>query len=201
MTLKNNRAPLLCYFKLCASLHHHRLIRNGIPVQKHSIRVKIDELFVPCGLVTWQMTSKHNRAHFQPTLTFVHHFVTIGEFKLDLQSRNAQFGSKSTIFLVVWPWNLTDDLEKQQSTSSMTHEALCIISSPCMNSNSSYGPETAKFGFWPSWSWPLTLILCMDITFVNGNHSWKFYDDRMTGTLSKRCDRQTDGGTHGLNHT
>ena len=47
------------------------------------------------------------------TSSFVHHFVAIGEFKLELRSGNAQFGSKSTIFLAVWPWNLTDDLETQ----------------------------------------------------------------------------------------
>ena len=45
--------------------------------------------------------------------SFVHHFIAIGEFKLELQSRNAQFGSKSTIFFAVWPWKLMDDLEKQ----------------------------------------------------------------------------------------
>ena len=45
--------------------------------------------------------------------TFVHHFMANGEFKLELQSGNAQFGSKSTIFLAVWPWNLIDDLEEQ----------------------------------------------------------------------------------------
>ena len=31
------------------------------------------------------------------TSSFVHHFVAIGEFKLELQSGNAQSGSKSTI--------------------------------------------------------------------------------------------------------
>ena len=43
----------------------------------------------------------------------VQHFIAIGEFKLELQSGNAQFGSNSTIFRAVWPWNLTDDLVKQ----------------------------------------------------------------------------------------
>ena len=33
---------------------------------------------------------------FYATSSFVHHFVAIGEFKLELQSGNAQFGSKST---------------------------------------------------------------------------------------------------------
>ena len=46
-------------------------------------------------------------------LSFVQHFIAIGEFKLELQSRNAQFGSNSMNFRAVWPWNLTADLEKQ----------------------------------------------------------------------------------------
>ena len=50
---------------------------------------------------------------FYATSSFVHHFVAIGDFKLELQSGNAQFGSNLTIFRAVWPWNLTYDLEKQ----------------------------------------------------------------------------------------
>ena len=45
--------------------------------------------------------------------SFVQHFIAIGEFKLELQSGNAQFGSNSMIFRAVLPWNLTYDLEKQ----------------------------------------------------------------------------------------
>ena len=45
--------------------------------------------------------------------SFVQHFIAIGEFKLELLSGNAQFGSNSTILRAVWPWNLTYDLEKQ----------------------------------------------------------------------------------------
>ena len=50
---------------------------------------------------------------FYATPSFVHHFIAIGEFKLELQSGNAQSGSNLTIFRAVWPWNLTDDLEKK----------------------------------------------------------------------------------------
>ena len=50
-------------------------------------------------------------------------------------------------------------------------------------------------GSWPLWPWPLTLTFCMDITSVIGNHSWKFHDDTMRGTLWKRCHRRTDGQT------
>ena len=45
--------------------------------------------------------------------SFVQHFIVIGEFQQELQSGNAQFGSNSTIFRAVWPWNFMDDLEKQ----------------------------------------------------------------------------------------
>ena len=34
MTLKNNRAPLLCIIKLYASFHHHTWIQNGVTVRK-----------------------------------------------------------------------------------------------------------------------------------------------------------------------
>ena len=34
MTLKNNRAPLLCYFKLCASFRSHLCIQIGVRVRK-----------------------------------------------------------------------------------------------------------------------------------------------------------------------
>ena len=45
MTLKNNRAPLLCCFKLYASFHNHRCIQSKVKVRKHSIRVKIGDFF------------------------------------------------------------------------------------------------------------------------------------------------------------
>ena len=113
MTLENNRAPLLCCFKLCATFHSHRWIQAGVTVRKRPIWVKIDNFFsrvtLPFDVWPWK-TLGHL---FYATSSFVHHFVAIGDFKLELQSGNAQFGSNSTIFRAVWPWNLTDDLEKQ----------------------------------------------------------------------------------------
>ena len=43
MTLKNNRAPLLCYFKLYASFRSHRWIKAGVTVRKRPIWIKIDD--------------------------------------------------------------------------------------------------------------------------------------------------------------
>ena len=161
MVLKNNRAPLLCYFKLCASLHRLQSIQTGVTVQKRPIRVKICDFFVPGDLEIWQMTLTNNRLpflyHFKlcasfhnhwwiqtrvtvrkhpfwvkigdfwshvtlkfdgwpwktighlfyPTSSYVHHFVDICEFKLELQSGNRQIGAKF-IFTSV---TLTFDLD------------------------------------------------------------------------------------------
>ena len=100
MTLKNNRAPLLCCFKLCASFHSHRCIQTGVTVRKRPIWVKIGDILPP---VTFEFNgwSWKTIGHlFDTTLSFVHHFKAINEFKLELQSGNAQFGSKSVIFFV-----------------------------------------------------------------------------------------------------
>ena len=112
MTLKNNKAPLLCYFKLCASFPSHWRIQIWITVRKRPIWVKFD-IVEPCDLEIWWMTFKTIGHLFYATSSFVHHCVAIDEFKLDLQSRNAQSGSNWTLFRAVWPKNLTDNLEKQ----------------------------------------------------------------------------------------
>ena len=146
MTLQNNRAPLLCFFKLCASFHTHCWIQIGVTVRKHSIRVKIHDFFSRVTQKYYEWPSKTTGHLFNATSSFLYHFVPIGEFKLELQSRNAQFGSNSMIFRAVRPWNLMDDLEKQEGTSSMLLQALCNISHPLVNSNWSYSPETPNLG-------------------------------------------------------
>ena len=62
MTLKNNRAPLLCYFKLCASFRSHWWIQTAVTVRKRPIWVKIDNFFEQCDLEILRMTLKNNRA-------------------------------------------------------------------------------------------------------------------------------------------
>ena len=98
---EKNRAPLLYYIKLCASFQIHHWIHTGVTVRKHSVRVEIDDFLS-------HVTLKFDRWHwetlghiFNATASFLFHFVAIGEFKLELQSGNAQFVFKSTIFLAV----------------------------------------------------------------------------------------------------
>ena len=113
MTLQNNRAPLLYYIKLCAAFQIHRWIETEVTVRKCSIWVKISN-FLSRVTLKFDVWPWKTIGHlFYSTSSFMHHFVAIGEFKLELQSGNGQFGSNSTIFIAVWPWNLMDDLEKQ----------------------------------------------------------------------------------------
>ena len=75
----------------------------------------------------------------------MHHFVAIGEFKLQLQSGKAQSGSNSTIFRAVRPWNLTDDLAKQYgifyATSSFVYHFIPVF-------KISAGPRTLTGKIW-----------------------------------------------------
>ena len=123
---------------------------------------KIGDFFVPCDLEIWWMNFKKIIGHlFYAASSFVNHSIAFSKSKLELQSRNDQFGSKAMIFLAVWPWNLTDYLEKTQGTSSMLLQALCIILQPLVNSNWSYSPVTPNLGqnwrfFLAVWPWNLT---------------------------------------------
>ena len=94
LILKNNRVPLLCYIKLCASFQSHQRIQTGVTVRKRSIRVKISNLL---SRVTFKFDGwpwKIIEHLFYVASSFVHHFIAICEFQLKLQSRNAQFGSE-----------------------------------------------------------------------------------------------------------
>ena len=115
MTLENNRAPLLYYIKLCASFQIHRWIQIGVTVRKRSIWVKIGNFLsrVTLKFDGWPWNTKGHL--FYVASSFVHHFTAISEFELELQSGNAQFWSKSTIFLAVWPWNLLNDLKNNRA--------------------------------------------------------------------------------------
>ena len=116
MTLKKNRAPPLHYLKLFAWFRSHWWIQTGVTVRKRPIWVKFKDC-LSCVTSKFDGWPSKTIGHlFYATSSFVHHFdhfVAIGEFKLQLQSGNARFGSNSTISRAAWPWNLTDDLLKQ----------------------------------------------------------------------------------------
>ena len=64
MTLKNNRAPLLCYFKLCAALISYPLVNSNWSYSPETPNLgQIRRFLEPCDLEIWRMTLQNNRAH------------------------------------------------------------------------------------------------------------------------------------------
>ena len=108
---KNNRAALFYCFKLCASFHSHQLIQTRVTVRKRPVWAKSMVFLSRETLKFDRWPWKTIGSLFSATTSFVYHFIAISEFKLELQSGNEKFGSKSMISLVLW--NLTEDLEKQ----------------------------------------------------------------------------------------
>ena len=132
MTLKTNRAPLVCYFRFCASFHCHWWIQSYSPETPGKFGSKLEIFFVPCGLEIWRTTLKNNRA------SLLCHIKLSALFHCHMWTQTGVTVRK----LITWVFDLCDlDLR------------------------------------------PLTLTFCMDITFVNGNHFWKFHDDTMRETL------------------
>ena len=109
-------------------------------------------------------------------------------------------GQNQRFFCTVWPWNLTDDLEKLQGTSSMLLQALCIISSSYVNSNCSYSPETVKLGYdlcdLDLWTWPFVWASLLSLVITPENFVMiQWWEHSQKGVTDRRTDRQTDRRT------
>ena len=104
MTLKNNRAPHLTYFKLCASFLSHRSIQTWVTVWKRQIWVKI-VFHVTLKFNGWPLKTIGHLSY--ATSSFVHHFISICEFKLSSYSPEmAKLGFDLCDF-DLWPLTLT----------------------------------------------------------------------------------------------
>ena len=130
MTFKNNRAPLLCYFKLCASFRSHRWFQTWVTVRKRPSQIR--RFLEPCDLAIWRMTFKNNRAPLLFYFKLCAHFVT------NLSYSPGPIWVKFDV-RAVWPWNLTDDLARAPLLCLFK---LCASFRPLVNSNWSYSPET-----------------------------------------------------------
>ena len=106
MTLKNNRAPLLYCFKLCASFQCHGWIQTGVTVRQRPIWVRSDD-FLPCDLEIWWMTLKNNRApllsNIKPCASF-HHHMSI-QTGVTVRKPLSWVLAFVTLTFDHWPWN------------------------------------------------------------------------------------------------
>ena len=110
MTLKNNRAHLLYYFKLFASFHSHLSIQNGVNVRKRQSRVKISNFLSRVTLKYDGWPWKAIGHLFYATSSLVHQFIAICGFKMELQSGNANLVQNRQFFvpcdLQIWSMTL-----------------------------------------------------------------------------------------------
>ena len=109
MTLTNNRAPLLCYFKLCASFRIQWWIQTGVTVRKHPIWVKIDGFFSRVTLKFDGSPWKNNMApllsNIKPYASF-HHHVWIQK-GVTVRKRLSCVITSVTLTFDLWPWPLS----------------------------------------------------------------------------------------------
>ena len=106
MTLKNNGASLLCYFKLCAWFRSHWWIQTGVTLRKRPIWVKIDDFVWLCDLEIWRMTLKHNRAPLLSNIKlcapFRHHmWIQTG---VTVRKQLSWVLTSVTLTVDLWPW-------------------------------------------------------------------------------------------------
>ena len=135
-------------FKLCASFHSHLWSQAGATVRKRPIWVKIGNFLSRVTLKFDRWPWKTIGHLFYATSSFMYHFIAIGQFKLELQSGNTQFWSKSTIFLSRatlkfdrWPWKTIGHLF--YATSSSVHHiiAICEFKLELQSGNAQFVPR------------------------------------------------------------
>ena len=106
MTFKNHRAPLLCYFKLCAAFHSHWWIQTGVKSPERPNLGQIRRFLEPFDLEIWRMTFKNNRA---PLLSIIklyasfHHHMWI-QTGVTVRKRLSWVVTSVTLTFDLWPW-------------------------------------------------------------------------------------------------
>ena len=107
--MKDARRKTLLFSFVFTPSSNNANLRDLIAATGLVILLKSDlnrQFFSPCDLEIWWMTLKIIGHLFYATSGFVHHFVAIGEFKLELESGNTQSGSNATLLepcdLEIW---------------------------------------------------------------------------------------------------
>ena len=132
--------------------------------------VQIRRFLEPCDLEIWRMTLKNNRAPLLCYFNFVHHFIATGEFKLELQSGNAQSGSNSTNFsrdLEIWRMTLKNNRAPLLSNIKLYvsfHHHISIQTGVTVRKRLSWVVTSVAliFDLWPwpfAWSLPWSLVI------------------------------------------
>ena len=174
-TLKNNRAPLVYYVKLCASFQGHWWIQTGVRVPKRSIPVKIGNFLsgVTLKFDIWPWKQRVASSTLRQALCIISKPLVNSNWcyrpKTPHLGQNRRFFSRVTLKF--------DDL-KDNMTPLLSSIKLCASFHRHM-----------RIQTWVTVRKPLnwvltsvTLTFCMGITSVVGDNCWKFHYHTMMGT-------------------
>ena len=114
-------------------------------------------IFGQCDLEIDGWPRKTTGHLFYTISNIVHHFKAIGEFKLELQSGKAQFGSCVTLKFDGWPWKTIGHLFYTMSSFVHNFKAICWFKLELQSGNAHFGSKSAiflshvtlKFDRWP----------------------------------------------------
>ena len=109
MTFINNRGTLPYHIKHCASFQSHRWIQTGVTVWKRPIEVEIGDFLSRVTLKLDWWPWKTILCYLKLCASF-HSYLWI---QTGVTVRKHPLCKNRRFVLTVWPWNLTDDLEKQ----------------------------------------------------------------------------------------
>ena len=143
------------FYTTSSFVHHFQSISvppTGGTVRKRLTWVKIDDFFSRVTLKFDGWPWKTIGHLFCATSSFAHHFIAIDEFKLELQSGNAQFGSKSsrvTLKFDGWPWKTIGYIF--YATSSFVHHFVAIgeFKLELQSKNAQFGSSQNRWFFKP----------------------------------------------------
>ena len=102
ITLKNNRTPLPCCFKLCASFHCHLWFHSGATVRKCSMPVKIGD-FLSCVTLKFDGWPWKQWGPFSVCFKFCASFQSHGWNQTGATVQKLSIWVKIEDFLAVWP--------------------------------------------------------------------------------------------------
>ena len=196
----NNRAPFLYYIKLCAWFQIHGWIQTGVTGGKRSIRVKKLWFFLSRVTLKFDRWPWKTIGHLcYATSSFVHHFIAISEFKLDLQSGNNQFGSNRQFFvpcdLEIWRMTLKNyraPLLSNIKLCASFHHHMWIQTGVTVWKRLGWvlTSVTLTFDLWP---WPFAWASLLSLVVSPEKFMIRWWEHSQKGVT----DRQTDGLTNG----
>ena len=136
---------------------------------------------------------------FYATSSFMHHFLAICEFKLELRSGNApirikigNFLSRVTLKVDGWPWNTIGHFS--YATSSFVHHPMWIQTGVRVRKwlNWIFTSVTLIFELW---TWPFTWISLLSIVITPDNFMMIWWLEHSEKGVTDRKKDKTDGGT------